>query len=95
MKTKIASIALGWSNWNDEVWEWLTRHRDLFFTDGLIPDFNSYDYINAIGIMMLCGCVVEVSRDHGDAQFSVWFSGSPALLVKRLNRETGRCVDIR
>lgn len=84
MNNRIGLIMCGHSQYNDEIWYWLGERRiSLEPKSNAGNDLNSYDYILALGIFVLCGCKVEYEKEN-DVVY-IYYDGKIKELIKSMN----------
>ena len=92
---QVGFIVEGHSGFDDAVWSWLGAHRNLFYDEEKESDLDSWDYIRAVGVLVLAGCTVRNVIDYNfpkryqtawGEQLCIEFDGTCDTLLRRLNK---------
>lgn len=86
---EVGTILYGFSQYNDDVWRWLGKHNPLFDDRNISSPLDSWDYIRAVGVLVLAGCEVTTSGIDTDddecEQIHISFPGDVKELIRRLD----------
>lgn len=80
---QIGMIACWHSDWHDDVYAWLKQHH--FAWTFPVGELRSWDYVNAVGQLLVCGCRLEVH----ESCLTLHYDGPVKTLLAKARRLTG------
>ena len=91
---RVAQISIGYSDYHDDLWEWLANHDHILPRWVGYSSADSWDYVETWGILSLAGCSIQyepemdVPKAHriGTGNVNISFDGTITELLGNLGQ---------